>query len=328
MRTDELTPTHRSPALGRGPDVVSFQNIGHGLVAHFVPQITQRTHNPPISPSAILSGQLQDQFFDLIARRAAFAAWPILRAVEFFGDPPAVPPKNRFRSHDLRHLFQRFASQSFGGQSQADAFGISEPNSPLNLVAQNSVFGHQILISGQQLLVNGSRDVSKHSLPVHRLKLNQSTRVQTTFRPPVVNACGWIRSAGLTIRDRAVLDFQAQVRGQPSKEELVVLGGKPPNHGGGQSILTAVAVPSQYYLGSAMVAKKTNEIPVARKLFQKLDLEGRFVSLDALHTQTETALDLVQEHGAHYTLTVKDNQPGVHETIKKLLPKIPAAFPP
>jgi len=55
--------------------------------------------------------------------------------------------------------------------------------SPLNLVAQDSVFGHQILISGQQLLVNGSRDVSKHSLPVHRLKLNASTRVQTTFRP-------------------------------------------------------------------------------------------------------------------------------------------------
>jgi predicted transposase YbfD/YdcC len=81
-------------------------------------------------------------------------------------------------------------------------------------------------------------------------------------------------------------------------------------------------------LGSALVDTKTNEIPVARQLFPKLDLEGRFVSLDALHTQTETALDLVQEHGAHYTLTVKDNQPRLHETIKKLLPEIPAAFPP
>jgi hypothetical protein len=128
--------------------------------------------------------------------------------------------------------------------------------------------------------------------------------------------------------DRAVLDFQAQVRGAPPKDELVALDGKQPKHGGGHSILTAVAVPSQYYLGSALVDQKTNEIPVARNLFPKLDLEGRFVSLDALHTQTETALDLVQEHGAHYTLTVKDNQPGIHETIKKLLPDIPAAFPP
>ena len=128
--------------------------------------------------------------------------------------------------------------------------------------------------------------------------------------------------------DRAALNFQAQVRGQPPKEELVALDGKEPKHGGGHSILSAVSVPSQYYLGSAVVSTKTNEIPVARKLFPKLDLEGRFVSLDALHTQTETALDLVQEHGAHYTLTVKDNQPGIHETIKNVLPHIPAAFPP
>lgn len=128
--------------------------------------------------------------------------------------------------------------------------------------------------------------------------------------------------------DRAVLAFQAQVRGQPPKEELVAMDGKEPKHGGGHSILTAVAVPSQYYLGSALVDEKTNEIPVVRKLFQKLDLAGRFVSLDALHTQTETGLDLVQEHGAHYTLTVKDNQPGIHDTIKNLLPEMPAAFPP
>jgi hypothetical protein len=128
--------------------------------------------------------------------------------------------------------------------------------------------------------------------------------------------------------DRAVLDFQAQVRGHPPKEELVALDGKEPKHGGGHSILSAVSVPSQYYLGSAVVDKKTNEIPVARKLFPKLDLEGRFVSLDALHTQTETGLDLVQEHGAYYTLTVKDNQPGIHDTIRKLLAEIPAAFPP
>ena len=140
--------------------------------------------------------------------------------------------------------------------------------------------------------------------------------------------CRALQAVNAEAVDRAVLAFQAQVRGQPPKEELVALDGKQPKHGGGHSILSAVAVPSQYYLGSAIVDKQTNEIPVARKLFQALDLEGRFVSLDALHTQTATALDLAQEHGAHYTLTVKENQPGIHDTIKKLLPEIPAAFPP
>ena len=123
-------------------------------------------------------------------------------------------------------------------------------------------------------------------------------------------------------------EFQRQVRPEPPAQELVALDGKQPKHGGGHSILTAVAVPSQYYLGSAVVDQKTNEIPVARQLFTKLDLEGRLVCLDALHTQTESGRDLVQEHGADYLLTVKDNQPGIHQTIQKLLPEIPAAFPP
>ena len=42
-----------------------------------------------------------------------------------------------------------------------------------------------------------------------------------------------------------------------------------------------------------MVETKTNEIPVVRQLFQELDLRGRFVSLDALHTQTETGREVV-----------------------------------
>ena len=64
-----------------------------------------------------------------------------------------------------------------------------------------------------------------------------------------------------------------------------------------------MCVPSQYYLGSALVDQKTNEIPVAQQLFGDLDLAGRNVSLDALHTQTETARQLVMDHGANYLLT-------------------------
>ena len=63
-------------------------------------------------------------------------------------------------------------------------------------------------------------------------------------------------------------------------------------------MLTAVATaPSQHYLGSALVDQKTNEIPVAKELFKRLDLDGRKVSLDALHTQDQTARDVVLEHG-------------------------------
>jgi hypothetical protein len=81
-------------------------------------------------------------------------------------------------------------------------------------------------------------------------------------------------------------------------------------------------------LGSAVVDTKTNEIPVAQKLFPDLDLQGRFVSLDALHTQTQTARDIVLEGGGDYLLTVKDNQLKLHQNIEKLLPAPKADFPP
>ena len=88
------------------------------------------------------------------------------------------------------------------------------------------------------------------------------------------------------------------------------------------------ACPASTYLGSAVVDTKTNEIPVAQKLFPDLDLKSRFVSLDALHTQTQTARDIVLEGGGDYLLTVKDNQLKLHQNIEKLLPAPKADFPP
>ena len=126
-----------------------------------------------------------------------------------------------------------------------------------------------------------------------------------------------------------MLQIQRLLRGQAPPQELVVMDGKEPNHGSGASILTAITVPSQYYLGSALVDKKTNEIPVAQKdLIPPLDLEGRFVSLDALHTQDETARTVVLEAGGHYLLTVKDNQPTIRANIKMKVTAPRADFPP
>ena len=67
---------------------------------------------------------------------------------------------------------------------------------------------------------------------------------------------------------------------------------------------------------------------MARALFNRLELEGRLVSLDALHTQDETARALVLEHVADYLLTVKGNQPTVREQIETLVEAPRGDFPP
>ena len=129
--------------------------------------------------------------------------------------------------------------------------------------------------------------------------------------------------------DEQLRHIQRQLRGPAPKEDLVVLDGKEPKHGSGASILTAVTATSQHYLGSAIVDVKTNEIPVAQQeLLPKLDLEGRFVSLDALHTQDQTARTVVLEAGAHYLLTVKDNQPTIRLNIENKVTAPEADFSP
>jgi hypothetical protein len=127
---------------------------------------------------------------------------------------------------------------------------------------------------------------------------------------------------------QVLLNIQTQVRGQPPPDELIAVDGKEPCHGPGDAILSAVTVPSQFYLGSALVDTKTNEIPVARELFGELDLTGRSVALDALHTQDQTARQLVLEQGAHYLLTVKNNQPTLRQNIAKVVPVPPTGFSP
>ena len=125
-----------------------------------------------------------------------------------------------------------------------------------------------------------------------------------------------------------LFQIQRLLRG-PAPRELVVLDGKEPKHGSGSSILTAITAPSQHYLGSALVDQKTNEIPVAQQeLLPVLDLAGRFVSLDALHTQDETARTVVLEAGGHYLLTVKDNQPTLRANIEKKVAAPQADFSP
>ena len=63
------------------------------------------------------------------------------------------------------------------------------------------------------------------------------------------------------------------------------------------------------------VDRKTNEIPKLRDLLDPLTIEGQIITVDALHTQKDTARYLVKEKQAHYVMEVKGNQGTLHEAI-------------
>jgi hypothetical protein len=86
-------------------------------------------------------------------------------------------------------------------------------------------------------------------------------------------------------------------------------------------LLSAMLAHEGITLAQREVPAKTNEIPELRTLVEPLDLTDRVVMADALHTQRETARYLVQDKGADYLFTVKENQPALCEAIRDLEPR-------
>jgi predicted transposase YbfD/YdcC len=70
-------------------------------------------------------------------------------------------------------------------------------------------------------------------------------------------------------------------------------------------------------LGQLATAAKSNEIPAVRTLLAGFDLAGVVVTVDAMHTQADTAVAITGA-GGDYVFTVKANQPGLYAACKGL----------
>jgi DDE_Tnp_1-associated/Transposase DDE domain len=83
-------------------------------------------------------------------------------------------------------------------------------------------------------------------------------------------------------------------------------------------LLAALAHGSGAVLAQRWVDAKSNEITGFRPLLDEVDLQGKVVTADALHTQTEHARYLVAGRQADYLFTVKGNQPTLEAAISRL----------
>jgi predicted transposase YbfD/YdcC len=67
----------------------------------------------------------------------------------------------------------------------------------------------------------------------------------------------------------------------------------------------------------AEVGKKTNEVPMAPVVLSQIDLEGKIVTADALHTVKATA-NHIHEHGGEFVLPVKENRRTLFDALDAL----------
>jgi len=121
----------------------------------------------------------------------------------------------------------------------------------------------------------------------------------------VLGAWLWTRAAQAGGRLVIAVDGKT-VRGAKNKD------GKAPH------LVAALAHGVGAVLGQVAVDAKSNEIPAVRELLKAFaDLAGAVLTIDAMHTQHDTA-QLILGRGADYVMTVKGNMPTLYQQLKKL----------
>lgn len=81
-------------------------------------------------------------------------------------------------------------------------------------------------------------------------------------------------------------------------------------------LISALLHGSAITIAQTKVDPKSNEIKAVKPLLESLDIKGSLVTLDAIHTQMDTAKYIVDEKQADYLMTVKGNQGSLKELIE------------
>jgi len=117
----------------------------------------------------------------------------------------------------------------------------------------------------------------------------------------------WLHTRAVQVSGRLVIAIDGKaVRGARNKDA------KAPH------LVAALAHGIGAVLGQVAVDAKSNEIPAVRELLKAFtDLAGAVITIDALHTQSDTA-QVITGRGADYVMTVKANMPTLHRKLKKL----------
>ena len=117
---------------------------------------------------------------------------------------------------------------------------------------------------------------------------------------------------------QALLACLESLIGHEEATATIIIDGKALRSSQGVQIVSAFSGETGSWLGSEMVEDKSNEIPAARLLLDRCNVDGAMVLTDALHTQTLTAREIVQDCGGDYLMTVKANQKGLLENLHNI----------
>jgi len=96
----------------------------------------------------------------------------------------------------------------------------------------------------------------------------------------------------------------------------------PPGEKEGEAFLAIYAPDQQQVVVQGRIEQAHGEIPAGQSVLAEVDVRGKVVVADALHTQQALSEQIVQA-GGDYVWTVKANQPLLHDTLEQLFTNPP-----
>jgi len=110
--------------------------------------------------------------------------------------------------------------------------------------------------------------------------------------------------------------LQGKLEGKAIAVDGKTLNGSVDSEGRKVHLLGALVQKEGVVIAQRPVDEKTNEITAFKPLLEPINLEGKVVTADAMHTQRDHAQFLVEEKKADYLFVVKDNQPTLKEDLQ------------
>jgi len=171
---------------------------------------------------------------------------------------------------------------------------------------------------GHRAVASFAQDLTPTQRAAVRCWFNRRTR---RYEPPTENAIYRVLKAVRVLEFQQAIWAWQQAQHPGLDGQAVVLDGKALRGSQGTQLVGAINAQSGRTLGVEAVADKSNEIPAARTLLKRLELDSTIALMNALHTQVETARSIVQEGGGDFVFFVKGNQAGLLEQAQHFLPE-------
>jgi predicted transposase YbfD/YdcC len=120
----------------------------------------------------------------------------------------------------------------------------------------------------------------------------------------------WIASLSIDVENEIIAIDGKSLRGSHDKKKEIKM----------LHIVSAWASTHNMLLGQIKTREKSNEITAIPELLDLIDVAGSTVTIDAMGCQQKIAKKIV-EQGADYVLSLKDNQPTLHQDVENIFLK-------